>query len=189
MARPSETVTLLEHDPNWAVLAASEAARVREALGGVEVAHIGSTAVPGLWAKPVLDLLPGLRPLHVGEVELQAMRELGYEYLGEHGLPGRLFLRKGAERRTHHVHAVELGGTEWRRHLAFRDYLRAHPEEAARYGEAKRALAMAVGGDWDAYADRKNGIASDIQTRALAWASASDWPGSDAKSAQPGTDA
>ena len=101
--------------------------------------------------------------------------------------PGRLFFRKGPEKRTHHVHAVELGGTEWRRHLAFRDYLRAHPDEAARYGEAKRALARAVEGDWEAYTDRKTGIATDLQTRALAWAAATNRPGSGTESAQAGT--
>jgi GrpB-like predicted nucleotidyltransferase (UPF0157 family) len=147
MARPPENVTLVEYDPRWVDLAFAEAALIRKALGAVEVEHIGSTAVPGLSAKPVLDLLAGLRPLDVGSAEIEAMQGLRDEYLGEHGLPGRLFFRKGPERRTHHVHAVELGGTEWLRHLAFRDYLRAHPEETARYGEAKRALARAVAGD------------------------------------------
>jgi GrpB-like predicted nucleotidyltransferase (UPF0157 family) len=172
MSRPPENVTLVEHDPHWAGLALAEAALIRKALGAVEVEHIGSTAVPGLSAKPVLDLLAGLRPLDVGSAEIEAMEGLGYEYLGEHGLPGRLFFRKGPKRRTHHVHAVELGGTEWLRHLAFRDYLRAHPDETARYGEAKRALARAVAGDWEAYTERKTGVATDLQTRGLAWAAA-----------------
>lgn len=160
----------MDWDPAWPARAAEEAAAVGEALGAVEVEHIGSTAVPGLAAKPVLDLLAGLHPLEAGAAAVDAMKALGYEYLGEYGLPGRLFFRKGPELRTHHVHAVELGGTEWRRHLAFRDYLRAHPEEAVRYAEAKRALAASVAGDWDAYGERKNGIASDLQSRALAWA-------------------
>jgi GrpB-like predicted nucleotidyltransferase (UPF0157 family) len=165
-------VLVVDWDPAWPERAEEEAAAVGEALGAVEVEHIGSTSVPGLSAKPVLDLLAGLHPLNAGPAAVAAMRALGYEYLGEHGLPGRLFFRKSPERRTHHVHAVELGGTEWLRHLAFRDYLRAHPEEAARYGEAKRALARAVAGDWDAYTERKTGVATDLQTRALAWAAA-----------------
>jgi GrpB-like predicted nucleotidyltransferase (UPF0157 family) len=180
-------VLVVDWDPAWPVRAAEEAAAVAEALRAVRVEHIGSTAVPGLSAKPVLDLLAGLRSLDLGPAELQGMQALGYEYLGEHGLPGRLFFRKSPERRTHHVHAVGLGGTEWRRHLAFRDYLRAHPDEAARYGEAKRALARAVQGDWEAYTDRKTGIASDLQTRALAWAAETNWPESGTESARPGT--
>ena len=180
---------VVDWDPAWPERAAEEAAAVGEVLGATKVEHIGSTSIAGLSAKPVLDLLAGLRPLEVGAASIAAMEALGYEYLGEHGLPGRLFFRKGPEQRTHHVHAVELGGTEWRRHLAFRDYLRAHPEEAARYGEAKRALARAVEGDWEAYTDRKAGIASDIQTRALAWAAATNWRGPGTESAQPGTDA
>ncbi len=114
------------------------------------VEHIGSTAVPGLVAKPILDLLAGLQPLDVAP-GVAAMEALGYEYLGEYGIPGREFFRKGGDARTHHVHAVELGGPQWVRHVAFRDYLRAHPDEAARYGAAKRSAATAVDGDWESY--------------------------------------
>jgi len=142
---------------------------VREALGAVVVEHIGSTAVPGLLAKPIIDLLAGLSPLDVGP-GVAAMEALGYEYLGEYGIPGREFFRKGGEQRTHHVHAVELGGAHWVRHVAFRDYLRAHPDEAARYGAAKVEAAAAVGEDWEGYWEVKEPVATEIQTRALAWA-------------------
>jgi GrpB-like predicted nucleotidyltransferase (UPF0157 family) len=165
---------VVNSDPAWPAQAAEEADRVREALGALAVEHIGSTAVPGLAAKPVLDLLAGLESLELGRDRLDAMAALGYEYLGEYGLPGRLFFRKGPERRTHHVHAVELGGPQWRRHLAFRDFLRLHPDEAAHYAEAKLALAAAVNGDWDAYTERKTGLTSDLQARALAWAEEAD---------------
>ncbi len=135
---------------------------MREALGAVVVEHIGSTAVPGLMAKPILDLLAGLDPLDVAP-GVTAMEALGYEYLGEYGIPGREFFRKGGDARTHHVHAVELGGPQWTRHVAFRDYLRAHPDEAARYGAAKRAAATAVDGDWEAYSDAKDTAVEEIE--------------------------
>jgi hypothetical protein len=86
----------------------------------------------------------GLRRLELGDGEVGAMELLGYEYKGEHGLPGRLFIRKGARRRTHHVHVVEWEGEQWHRHLAFRDYLQAHPEEAERYAAEKRRIALAA---------------------------------------------
>ncbi len=162
-------VELADPDPSWPARAAAEAELVRVALGAVVVEHIGSTAVPGLVAKPILDLLAGLEPLDVAP-GVAAMEALGYEYLGEYGIPGREFFRKGGDARTHHVHAVELGGPHWVRHIAFRDYLRAHPEEAARYGRAKVEAAAAVDGDWESYWDAKEPVATDIEARALAWA-------------------
>jgi NAD-dependent deacetylase len=163
----SEPVEIVEHDPGWAAAGAEEATRVAAALEAVAVEHVGSTAVPGLAAKPVLDLLAGLPSAEVVPERIRAMEALGYECLGEFGLPGRIFFRKGAERRTHHVHAVEHGGGHWRRHLAVRDFLRAHPEEAARYAEVKRA-AVASARDRDAYWKAKAAYVEELERRALA---------------------
>ncbi|MBD0290499.1 MAG: NAD-dependent protein deacylase [Thermoleophilia bacterium] len=167
-----QPVVVSEHDPAWRVRAEREAERVHAALGRrvVAVEHIGSTSVPGLAAKPVLDLLVGLRELELARAEVRRMEGLGYEYLGEFGLPGRLFFRKGLSRRTHHVHAVEHGGDLWREHLAFRDYLRAHPEEARLYGEEKRRVAEAVGRRWERYAEAKTRYTAALAKRARAWA-------------------
>jgi len=163
-ARPVEVV---EHDPGWAAAGAEEAGRVADALGAVAVEHVGSTAVPGLAAKPVLDLLAGLRSVTLEPARIRAMEALGYECLGEFGLPGRVFFRKGTNRRrTHHVHAVEHGGGHWRRHLAVRDFLRARPEEARRYAEVKRAAA-ASSADRDAYWDSKSPYVEELERRAL----------------------
>ena len=100
------------------------------------IEHIGSTAVPGLVAKPVIDVLLGLRdyPLHRSRRRGQLER-IGYDYRGEFGIPGRQFFRKGSPD-AHHVHAVLHGGGLWRRHVAFRDWLREHGEDAARYGDS-----------------------------------------------------
>jgi NAD-dependent deacetylase len=166
--------SLAEPDPGWAGDADEEAARVREALGARAVEHIGSTSVPGLAAKPVLDLLAGLDSLDVEPARIRAMEALGYEALGEYGLPRRLFFRKGRDARTHHVHAVEFGGPHWRRHLAVRDYLRAHPDEAAAYEAEKRRIA-AHAADRDEYTTRKAPYVEALEARALAWG-----PGSDA---------
>ena len=163
-----EPVEVVDHDPGWAEAGAAEAARVAEVLDAVAVEHVGSTAVPGLAAKPVLDLLAGLPRPAVTVSQIHAMEELGYECLGEFGLPGRIFFHKDARgRRTHHVHAVEHGSDRWRGHLAVRDFLRTHPDEAARYAEIKRAAAARTAGR-DAYWEAKSAYVEDLARRALA---------------------
>ncbi len=164
----SEPVEIVEHDSGWAAAGADEAARVAEALEAVAAEHVGSTAVPGLAAKPVLDLLAGLRSADAAPERIRAMEALGYECLGEFGLPGRIFFRKEEDgRRTHPVHAVEHGGAHWRRHLAVRDFLRARPEEAERYAEVKRAAAASAR-DRDAYWEAKAPYVEELERRALA---------------------
>ncbi len=97
------------------------------------------------------------------------MKRLGYEYLGEHGLPGRLFFRRDeAGRRTHHVHAVEHDGLHWHRHRAFRDYLREHPDEAERYAAEKRRIAGEAANLGDYFA-RKEPYADALFARAWRW--------------------
>jgi NAD-dependent deacetylase len=168
--RDAESVEVVPYDPEWPRLFREEASRVRTALGVgvVEIEHMGSTAVPGLAGKPVIDLSVGLAPLELSGEQVAAMRTLGYEYLGEYGLPGRLFFRKGAERRTHHVHAVEHGGERWHAHRALPEYLRAHPEEAERYAAEKRRIA-AVAAGWADYWERKQPYADALFARAWAW--------------------
>ena len=162
-----EPVVVVDHDPGWAGAAAEEAARVAGALDAVAVEHVGSTAVPGLAAKPVLDLLAGLPDAAIAPERVRAMEELGYECLGEFGLPGRIFFRKDTGgRRTHHVHAVEHGGEHWRRHLAVRDHLRANPQEVARYAEVKRAAAASASGR-DAYRRAKAEYVEELERWAL----------------------
>jgi GrpB-like predicted nucleotidyltransferase (UPF0157 family) len=166
----SEPVTVVDYDSAWPRLFAEESERIRAALGYAVVAieHIGSTAVPGLAAKPVIDVLVGLRTIELMRKQIGAMESLGYEYLGEHGIPGRLFFRKGRPR-SHHVHAVLHESDLWERHLAFRDYLRARPDEAKSYAVFKQALAAEVAGERESYTARKDVFAAALQERALVW--------------------
>jgi NAD-dependent deacetylase len=168
---PRGPVVVVDYDPEWPKLYEEESERLRAAFAdiAVEIEHMGSTAVPGLAGKPVIDISVGLSTLDLTKEQIAAMEGLGYEYLGEFGLPGRLYFRKGEATSTHHVHAVEWGGEHWRRHLAFRDYLRAHPAEARDYGEAKRRLAAEVEHDWHEYVARKNVFADGLFGRAWAW--------------------
>ena len=138
-----DEVVIADYDPAWPQLYAQEEERLRVVLGDAlgEIAHVGSTSVPGLAAKPVIDLLVVVRSLTDAEQALPRLAEIGYEYLGENGIPGRLFYRKGMPR-THHLHVVETGHHQWPDNLDFRDYLRAHQDEVARYEALKRSLAL-----------------------------------------------
>ena len=162
------TVLVADYDPEWPARFAEERARLTAALDGVPAAieHVGSTAVPGLAAKPVIDVAVGRPPESDLEPYVRAFTGLGYEYKGENGIPGRHFFGLG-QPRTHHLHLVEFGGELWRAHLAFRDHLRRHPERAAAYAALKRDLATRFPDDRVAYTDAKAPFITEILREAL----------------------
>ena len=161
------SVVIAGPDPRWPARFAEERERIAAALGtfapGIE--HIGSTAVPGLAAKPILDILVGARLLPPGPEPVAALGHLGYDYLGEHGIPGRHFFARGWPR-THHLHLVEHGGDFWTSHLRFRDHLRAHPGEATAYAALKRELAARHGHDRSRYTEMKSTFIAAALARA-----------------------
>jgi GrpB-like predicted nucleotidyltransferase (UPF0157 family) len=134
-------IEVVEHDPRWAQTFAHERDRLAAVLGGLALAieHVGSTAVPGLAAKPVLDILVGVARTPLPEGTLLALGALGYQYRGDSGVPGKQYFRTNP--RTRHLHVVGFGGEDWVRTLAFRDYLRAHPAAVQEYAALKRELA------------------------------------------------
>jgi GrpB-like predicted nucleotidyltransferase (UPF0157 family) len=153
----------------------SEAGRLRAVFGdeAVAVHHIGSTSVPGLSAKPIVDFLVEVRDIERVDAYDDALRALGYEARGEFGIPGRrYFPRVVGETHTHHVHCFQAGHPEIAGHLAVRDYLIAHPEAAQAYGRLKEELARRHPWDIDAYVDGKDAFVKDLERRALAWAEA-----------------
>jgi GrpB-like predicted nucleotidyltransferase (UPF0157 family) len=151
-------VRLVDWDPGWPARYEREATRIREALGqtAVRVEHVGSTAVPGLAAKPVIDIqisVPSFEPFEAYATRLAA---LGYEGRPDASEPGhRFFLLVRGEERVAHVHVCEAGGEWERRHLAFRDALRADPDLRTRYEAEKRRLAALYPEDSLAYAEAK----------------------------------
>jgi GrpB-like predicted nucleotidyltransferase (UPF0157 family) len=163
----SDLVELVEHDPSWAELFEEERDRLAGVFDGQAVAieHIGSTSVPGLCAKPIVDVLVGVRNLELSKKQVEAMEGLGYEFLGEYGLAGRLFFRKHP--RTHHVHIVEHGGLHWERQLTFREALRSDSEERRRYDQFKRRLAS-EGHTREVYTDLKTPFIREVEARARA---------------------
>jgi len=152
-------VQLVAPNPAWAGAFAAERARLSAAAGSLYVAieHIGSTAIPGIPAKPILDLLAGRGADRGVTAYVTAFATAGYAYRGENGIPGRDYfvLDDAAGRRTHHLHLVEEGGPLWRSHLMFRDFLRSRPERAAEYAALKQSLAERYPADREAYTDGK----------------------------------
>jgi GrpB-like predicted nucleotidyltransferase (UPF0157 family) len=169
----TRAVYLVPYDPRWPELFEQERGRIRAAIGlWIEaVEHIGSTAVPGLDAKPVIDVMVGSQTPRDAARCLEPLGGIGYSHLADHVLPDRLlFLVRsaGAERsvRTYHLHVAEAGGGFWKRHLLFRDPLRAHPETAGEYARLKYELAGRFPRDVEAYVEAKTSYISAIVERA-----------------------
>ena len=166
-------VEVVPHDPRWRDAFEAEAKHVAAALGEnvVAIHHIGSTAIPNIYAKPVVDLLVEVRDITKVDGRSSAMESLGYEVMGEYGIPGRRYFRKDNREgiRTHQIHAFEAGSAEIERHLAFRDYMIAHPVDAQRYSELKRKLAEEHSQSMDEYMDGKDGFIKEIDRRAARW--------------------
>jgi GrpB-like predicted nucleotidyltransferase (UPF0157 family) len=164
---PSDHVELADHDPSWAQSFEEEKRRLAGVFDGqvVGIEHVGSTSVPDLSAKPIVDMLVGLRDLELSDEQVAAMEELGYEYLGDYGLPGRFFFRKDTQ--THHVHVVQHGGEHWARQLTFREALRTDAEERRRYDAFKRRL-VAEGHPRQVYTELKTPFIRQIEARARA---------------------
>jgi GrpB-like predicted nucleotidyltransferase (UPF0157 family) len=173
-------IRVVPYDPRWPEAFAAEAAAVATALGGnlLEIHHVGSTAIPGIYAKPVIDMLAAVSDIALIDRDAARMAALGYEAMGEFGIAGRRYFRRddAAGQRTHQVHAFQHGSPHVARHLAFRDFLRVHPALAAQYGELKQKLADAFPNDAEAYMDGKDGFIKDMQERALAWVAARTTP-------------
>jgi len=147
-------VRVVPHRPEWAALFAEEAARLRAALGDrlMAIEHVGSTSVPGLAAKPILDLAASVPSLREAEALVPALRALGYIHKPDPEMPERLYLVKGPpERRTHHLSLAEPASRLWREHLLFRDRLRADAALASDYARLKFELAERFATDRPAY--------------------------------------
>lgn len=165
---PHGTVQLAEWSPRWTELFAEEAVRLRAALGDLAVAieHYGSTSVPGLVAKPLLDILVGGPEAADPAPYIAALAPLGYDYAAQAGVPEHLVFGRGTAR-THLVHVVRYGGRAWQRALAFRDALRADPALRDRYAALKRELADTHGVDRSRYTAGKSAFVERVLQRYL----------------------
>jgi GrpB-like predicted nucleotidyltransferase (UPF0157 family) len=165
-------ITVVDYDPRWVAEFETESDRVRKVLREeiISIEHIGSTSIPGMCAKPVIDILVVVRS--IGRIDLynRSMLDLGYIAKGEFGIAGRRFFLKGVPARTHHLHIFQERSQEIGRHLHFRDYLAAHPDEARRYCQLKRELASRHELDIDAYSRGKDEFIKEIDRKTEDWA-------------------
>ncbi|MCZ7528085.1 MAG: GrpB family protein [Acidimicrobiia bacterium] len=166
-------IELVPPDPAWPERFAAEAARIRAALGplALRIDHVGSTSIPGLAAKPVVDIQISVRTVLPMAPYLAPLERLGYRYVpypDEDGVDRYPFFGRPPERpRAFHVHVCETGGYGERRTLAFRDWLRAHPEDAVAYEALKRDLARREWDDPNDYAEAKDPFVLSVLDRAL----------------------
>ncbi|WP_010096441.1 GrpB family protein [Ornithinibacillus scapharcae] len=164
-------VDVVAYDKEWMEQFKTEARKLREIMYPeiVEIFHIGSTSVPGLAAKPIIDILVIVKEITRIDNFNPAMIDLGYQPKGENGIKNRRYFNKDGANRTHHVHVYEAGNEEIIRHLAFRDFLRAHHEKAVQYGDLKQSLAKQFPYDISSYIKGKEHFVQRMEKEALSW--------------------
>lgn len=172
LAEPAlHSVVIAPYDPLWARRAAEEAAVLAQALGDnfVRVEHFGSTAVEGLAAKPILDLMPLVRSLDLLDPQRHAIEAIGFAWHGEFGIEGRRYGTKTDAKGTREVnlHCFQSDSPQIERHLVFRDYLRLHPSVARDYETEKRRVAALQPDDSRAYNDGKWAWVARVEAEAL----------------------
>ena len=163
-------ITVVEYSPQWPLKYEREKEKIMAILkeNCTAIYHIGSTSVPGLAAKPIIDIMAVVKSLERVDAVSADFSEIGYEYLGEFGMSGRRYLRKGGDERTHQIHIFQMEDScNIRRHLAFRDYMRTHKKEREKYEKLKRSLAKRFPYDIDGYCDGKEEFVQEIEKRAL----------------------
>lgn len=164
-------ITILPYEARWPEQFEVERQALCRLLAplDVRIEHIGSTAVTGLSAKPIIDVMLGCAHMEEFTTCIPILERHAWEYVPEHEeeFPDRRFLAKPrSEPRQFHLHAVEMGTAFWQRHLSFRDYLRSHPDVASSYEQLKLALAARFGDDREAYTEAKTPFIVDVLRRA-----------------------
>ena len=164
-------IEVAEYRPEWAEIFGRERAAIIDGCGPwvMEVHHVGSTSVPGLAAKPLLDIMPVVANPDDGEDAVKPMATLGYRYREDNGLPGRFYFDKIVDERTVvHAHMYPQNQFDVRKLMAFRDHLRSHREAALAYEGLKRELASKYRNEREAYTDSKTAFIKCITEAALA---------------------
>jgi GrpB-like predicted nucleotidyltransferase (UPF0157 family) len=167
-------IEVVPYNPHWPDRYRQEARQIAAALASeiILIHHVGSTAIPGIKSKPVIDCLIEVREIEKVDAQNDAMIALGYEPRGENGIPGRrYFVKRIADTHTHHLHIFQVGHPEIDRHLDFRDYLRVHPTDVKAYSQLKEDLAQKYQHDSVAYTEGKRTFIHVIDRRAAEWRS------------------
>ena len=166
-------VKVVPHDRNWFGIFEAESQQLAIAFGDntISIHHIGSTSIATIYAKPIIDILVEVKDIEKVDDRNTEIAALGYVTMGEFGIAGRRFFCKDNERgiRTYHIHTFESGSPQIDRHLAFRDYMRSHPETAQEYSRLKQQLAQKYPDDIESYMNGKDGFIKEIDLKAADW--------------------
>lgn len=164
-------VEVTPYNDKWPLMFKEEVAKLHAILGSevLEIHHIGSTAVKGLQAKPIIDIMPVVKNISQVDSYNMLLESVGYEAKGENGITGRRYFQKGGYNRTHHVHVFEKGSPHIERHIAFRDYLRVFWNEAQAYGVLKKKLMEQHPYNMDSYISGKAQFVMELERKAMGW--------------------
>lgn len=164
-------VEVYPYNEKWVLMFEIEAEKLKHIFEKemIDIYHIGSTSIPGLSAKPIIDIMPVVYDIKLVDHYNGKMKSIGYETKGENGIPGRRYFQKGGNNRSHHVHIYQAESDDITRHLAFRDYLRIHPNEKKKYGELKVRLAQQFPFDIESYINGKERLVKEIERKAMHW--------------------
>jgi GrpB-like predicted nucleotidyltransferase (UPF0157 family) len=164
-----ETVRIEEYNDEWPLNYQEERRKIGEVMTdkAIAIEHIGSTSVPSLGAKPIIDLMVGVKGLNEVESFIEPLAEIGYEHVFHENFPNRRFFRRGQWRAgTHHLHIYVYGSVEWNNNILFRDYLRTHFEVLKQYYHLKKELAEKFPHDRVAYTKAKHTFIIDVIQKA-----------------------
>jgi len=164
-------VGVVSYNSNWKEMYKEESEKIKNVLSDIiiNIHHIGSTAIPGIKAKPVIDILVEVKYIEGADQYNHKMKELGYEAMGEYGIPKRKFFRKGGNNRTHHIHIFQVGNEEIEKHINFKEYLIAHPKKAQEYSKLKENLVNKYTCDIENYINSKSDFIKEIDRKAKLW--------------------
>ena len=166
----AQHIVVKKYSQNYPKMYEEEKVKIESILKDnlVSIYHIGSTSVPNLKSKPIIDIMVSVNSLEMVDENKDEFIKIGYEYLGEFGIKGRRYLRKGGDERTHQIHIFSKSDEyNLKRHLAVKNYLIKHPEVAKVYGDLKESLAKKYPFDIEAYCDGKERFMKELEKKAL----------------------
>jgi GrpB-like predicted nucleotidyltransferase (UPF0157 family) len=157
-------IEVVSHNPKWEQKFKEEANKIKKIFEEIfiDIYHIGSTAIPAIKAKPVIDIMVEVKDINKVNRYNKQMEKLGYVALGEYGIPKRRFFQKGGTKRSHHVHIFEKGSPQIKRHIDFKNYLISHPKVAKEYSSIKEKLAKKYHYNIDKYQEGKGSFIKKI---------------------------